>query len=255
MSTEHDSYRDELAAFALGALEPAEAERFAGHLESCVLCRDELASMRSVTDLLPLVVAQHAAPPPLRARILQQVSAEAPQRGTSGAAVPRARMLRLVDRLNARAAPTARRPRAPRGSPILRPLAGIGALAVAVLVGALLFASTGSKTDVSRASVASAAAWPDRRVPVVMLERTGSHGQLLLSHLPPAPRGRIYEVWVERGGVARPTDALFDATSSGRATVAVPGDLAGAEAVLVTIERLGGSRVPTMAPLITARTA
>lgn len=254
MSTEHDSYRDELAAFVLGALEPAEADRFAGHLESCVLCRDELASMRSVTDLLPLAVAQHAPPLPLRARILEQVSAEAPG-GASGAAAPRGRMLRLADRLKARAAPRARRPRTPRGSPIWRPLAGVGALAVAVLVGALLFASSGAKTDVSRASVASAAAWPGHRVPVVMLERTGSHGQLLLSHLPPAPSGRIYEVWVERRGVARPTDALFDATSSGRATVAVPGDLAGAEAVLVTIERLGGSRVPTMAPLITARTA
>ena len=36
------------------------------------------------------------------------------------------------------------------------------------------------------------------------------------------------------------------------ATVAVPGSLRGASAVLVTAERLGGARVPTMTPLITA---
>ena len=42
-------------------------------------------------------------------------------------------------------------------------------------------------------------------------------------------------------------------SSGGRATVAVPRSLRGASAVLVTAERLGGARVPTMAPLITAR--
>ena len=69
---------------------------------------------------------------------------------------------------------------------------------------------------------------------------------------PAAPRGKIYEVWVERAGKPLPTDALFDATSAGTATVAVPGSLRGASAVLVTAERLGGARAPTMAPLIAA---
>ncbi len=33
---------DDVAAYALGALEPAEAEAFVRHLESCAVCRDEL---------------------------------------------------------------------------------------------------------------------------------------------------------------------------------------------------------------------
>jgi len=73
----------------------------------------------------------------------------------------------------------------------------------------------------------------------------------VLSGLPPAPRARIYEVWIERDGRAQPTSALFNATSAGTATVAVP-DLAGASAVLVTAERLGGASTPTMKPLVVA---
>ncbi|MGH2851762.1 MAG: anti-sigma factor [Solirubrobacteraceae bacterium] len=70
--------------------------------------------------------------------------------------------------------------------------------------------------------------------------------------MPPAPAGKIYEVWVERRSTAMPTDALFDANAAGGATVAVPGNLHGAQAVLVTAERSGGARVPTMTPLIDA---
>jgi anti-sigma factor RsiW len=84
-----------------------------------------------------------------------------------------------------------------------------------------------------------------------VLRESGTQGVLVLTNLPPAPRNRIYEVWVRRGGRARPTSVLFDATSAGRATVAVP-DLTGASAVMVTAERLGGASVPTMAPLIVA---
>jgi hypothetical protein len=71
--------------------------------------------------------------------------------------------------------------------------------------------------------------------------------------MPAAPQGKIYEVWVARGRRLLPTDALFNASSAGTATVAVPLSLHGASAVLVTAERLGGARVPTMTPLITAR--
>jgi hypothetical protein len=70
--------------------------------------------------------------------------------------------------------------------------------------------------------------------------------------MPAAPRGKIYEVWVLRGKHAEPTDALFNANAAGDATVAVPSRLRGAAAVLVTAERLGGARVPTMQPLISA---
>jgi hypothetical protein len=77
----------------------------------------------------------------------------------------------------------------------------------------------------------------------------------VVTRLPAAPAGKVYELWIERDGVANPTSVLFEPTSSGAATVDVPGDLNGASAVLVTAERLGGAKVPTMAPLIDAQLA
>ena len=39
---------EDVAAYALGALEPAEAEAFARHLETCAVCRDELEAFQQV---------------------------------------------------------------------------------------------------------------------------------------------------------------------------------------------------------------
>jgi anti-sigma factor RsiW len=48
--------RDQVAAYALGALEEAERKRFMRHLASCIVCHDELAAFQQVVDLLPICV-------------------------------------------------------------------------------------------------------------------------------------------------------------------------------------------------------
>jgi hypothetical protein len=53
---------------------------------------------------------------------------------------------------------------------------------------------------------------------------------------------------VARSGRFEPTGALFNASAAGTATVAVPTRRRGAAAVLVTADRLGGSRVPARKP-------
>ena len=103
--------------------------------------------------------------------------------------------------------------------------------------------------------MASASVWHATTVPVALLERDGEHGQLVVKHLPQTASGKVYEIWIERHDVLAPTDALFEPTSNGDATVDVPGSLRGAQAVLVTAERSGGASVPSMAPLITATLA
>ena len=44
----------DVAAYALGALDPAEAEAFRAHLRNCAVCRDELEAFEAVIDTLPL---------------------------------------------------------------------------------------------------------------------------------------------------------------------------------------------------------
>ena len=60
------------------------------------------------------------------------------------------------------------------------------------------------------------------------LRRVGGHAELRLSGMPQPPVGEVYEVWLRgRGSAPRPTNALFNVTSSGTAAVEVPGSLRG----------------------------
>jgi len=229
----HDEFRDDCAAYALGALGEDEAASLRAHLETCEECRHELERLAGVTEALGRGVPPLVAPPQLRARVLDAVAAQARER--PDAAAP---------------ARTARR-RTPRLRFQIAAAAAL-ALALGLLVGALALGSSGSSTRVVAAIVAPAQRWGASRAPVAQLRVTGTNAELIVSRMPPAPTGKVYEVWVERGDHADPTDALFDPTAAGRATVAVPSSLHGARAVLVTAERSGGSRVPTMKPLITA---
>ena len=230
--SEHDRFSDECGAYVLGALEEHEAVALREHLESCVLCRDDVERLGAVAEVLGLGVPPHAPPAELRARVLDTVRAEA---ALFEAASPR-------------------RPQRRRWpAPALRPLGVLvgASLALGIAVGALVIAPGATTTRVVPAAVAPASRWHAAHAPAALLRESGTQGELVLSGLPPAPRARIYEVWIERDGRAQPTSALFNATSAGTATVAVP-DLAGASAVLVTAERLGGASTPTMKPLVVA---
>jgi hypothetical protein len=250
--SDHDRFRDECGAYVLGALEEHEAAALREHLDSCVVCRDDVDRLASVAEVLGLGVPAIAAPPELRSRVMEAVRAEAAlfehaapvssRRPSPGTFAP------LADRLRGRAG------RALRGRGLLRPLAGLAgaALALGIVLGALVIAPGGTATHLVSATVAPASRWHATRAPIALLRESGTQGELDLTDLPPAPSGKIYEVWIRRGGRARAAGVLFDATSAGGAVVAVP-DLRGASAVMVTAERLGGAPAPTSAPLIVAQ--
>jgi anti-sigma-K factor RskA len=82
---------------------------------------------------------------------------------------------------------------------------------------------------------------------------TGAHAEMTLTGMPQTGPGHIYEVWLKRAGAPEPTNALFTVTRGGAATVGVPGSTSGVKDVLVTAEPLGGTRVPTTAPVIVAK--
>jgi anti-sigma-K factor RskA len=217
----------DIAAYALGALEPAEAEALARHLEGCAICRDELEALRSVVDLLPLTAPAVGASPALRRRVRRAIAAE-PRPGGSASA------------------PALRRSWLPRWSP--RPALAVAAAAVAAIAAALVivFTGGGSATRVVHAEVTGRGS--------ASLRISGGRGELVVRHVAPPPKGKIYEVWLVRGTRApQPTSALFGVTTDGNGDVGVPGSLHGVTQVLVTPEPAGGSKVPTHAPVIAAK--
>jgi hypothetical protein len=225
----------DVAAYVLGALEPAEVESFRRHLDTCAVCREELTSFQEVVDVLPLSAPQHRAPRALRRRVLSAVAADARgAQATSDAGASRRRESRSWF----------------FGLP--RPAVALAAAlaVVAVAVGAIELGSSGSSgVRIYRAQVTGSPGTAEIRV-------AGGHAELIVHRFSPPPAGRIYEVWLGRAGHApQPTSALFGVTAKGDAQVEVPGGLHGVSLVMVTPEPLGGSKVPTHVPVISARLA
>ncbi len=221
MSDRHDCGGD-AAAYALGALEPGEAEVFREHLRECAVCRDELQAFTAVARELPLAARQYRAPAGLRRRLLAQVREE---RAATAAG---------------RAGRTARRPA--RGL-----LAAAGSLAVAAAAVVVLELSSGLGPTVFPAQLRGVGGSAQVRV-------THGRAELVVRHLSALGRNEVYEVWLQSGTAApRPASVLFGVGPSGDAQVGIPGEIGHVSAVLVTREPLGGTSVPTAAPVIVAR--
>jgi anti-sigma-K factor RskA len=221
----HDGYEGNAAPYVLGALPEDEHQAFRLHLASCAICREEVAALQTVADALPAVAPHVSAPPELKQRLMARVEEDLPAEAKRASA----------------------RRRFVLPSIGLRPAFGLaGAAIVVVLV--LVLASgggTSSSTRVISAQVLAPRASASLRV-------SGGHAELNIAGMPQTAPNRVYEVWVKRAGAPQPTDALFTVTAHGSATVGVPGSVTGVKQILVTSEPIGGSRVPTHAPVIIA---
>ena len=79
-------------------------------------------------------------------------------------------------------------------------------------------------------------------------------GALLADDLEPVDSSETYELWAIRDG--RPAKVtLFNADDDGQLRATFDGDLAGAEAVAVTVEPAGGSDQPTSDIILQATTS
>lgn len=224
----HERHRDDLAAYALGALEETEAAELRRHLEGCEECRRQLRWLQPAVDVLPRAVPQRDPPPRLRKRLMATVRAESREAALGG------------------------RHRGRRWDPgsLLRPATALaaGAMLVAGGVGGyLLHQPTGEGTSV-------VAARPNQRLAPAAsgtLERRDGSAILHVEGMPALARDRVYEAWVQRGGSMEPS-SLFTLRRNRSGDAAIPGPLEGADAVVVTAEPRGGSPQPTSTPLLRA---
>ena len=259
MSCEHT---DDAGAGVLGALPEDEQRRFAAHLETCEICRREVAELQMVADTLPLAAVQVAPPPELKDRIMSAVRAEAEVLQAAGPEADVVARGPTAPEEAATPAAPAQRERKRRDQPwwrrpifALRPVpaafAAAGILALGIAFGALV-SSGGPSEHTVRAQVVAPAA-PGARAALTV---AGDRATLDVRNFPAPPSGRVYQVWLKRPGRAapEPTNALFD-VRDGTATVAVPGGVEGVDQVLVTAEPKGGSAAPTRPPVVIAQAA
>ncbi|MGH2985519.1 MAG: anti-sigma factor domain-containing protein [Solirubrobacterales bacterium] len=223
---------DDLAAYALGALDPGEAGELEHHLDDCKSCRERVDWLRPAVDVLPASVQQRTPPESLREDLLATVRAEA------AASESRPGPARAPWWQGLRAA-------------VARPAVAMTVLIVLTLGVAAGYLIRGSGEEMSGGLVSAKSLGPQAAQVSATLERHGDSATLHVQEMPELDPDEVYEVWVQRAGVMEPR-STFVLGMDGGAEAAVPGPLGDADAVFVTAEPRPGSRQPTTEPLLEA---
>lgn len=224
---QHNRWSEDVAAYALGALESERVVELERHAESCERCRSELRWLAPAVEMLAESVPREEPPPQLREKLLAEVRADA--RGAEAASEPGGLRARLAGfRL---------------GGLTWKPLAGIAA--VVLLVAAIAGYAVGISGGGGGAKVYSGA---ENGVTAEVVSE-GDGAELNLAHVDQLPPDRVLEAWVQREGNVEPVKALFVPDRDGNASTMIA-DMSGVEVVMVTREPQGGTAAPTGAPIV-----
>ena len=248
-----DDLRELYELYVLGAVDAAERHEIEEHLaRNCPACRAGIAEARQLAASLALAAPEADPPKRLRDRVIASVT---PERG-------RPTLLTWWNHAWA-------------------------TLALVMLAGVVWYSYTASKLETELAAINRRLAetktvnaelvahnrllgdalalinLPDARQLVFGRQdrepprgRIWVHPQrgvvLLASHLPPAPAGKIYEMWVIPKGAAPRPAGLFNSDPQGAATHVWNQPVDPAVTIAVTLEPEGGVPAPTSTPLIVA---
>lgn len=216
--SEHDAFRDLIAAVALGAATETETATLERHAATCHDCRTELDILRGAAAGLALEVPQLDPPPALKRRVMEAVRADGAKHAPP--ALPRPRL------------------------GVSRWPAVAGALAV---LGAGLVAWNVTlqqrDADGGREIPVTAAAASGR----VVIGDDGT-AVMRLTGLPELPADQGYELWSIRDGTPR-SEGFAARTAQGELVVATA-DLAGVSALAITPEKRSNTAAPSVTPLV-----
>ena len=232
--TEHP--RDDLAAFALGALDEDERRSVDAHVSACATCTTEVEDYRDA--LHTYASAAETVAPDLRGRIVERA-----RRDNAWTA----------QRDNAW---TARRENAWTAW-LRRPLPAFVPIALALLLALSLAGLIQSRRDADLYAAAlndvaggrvvqldATAAGSDLRGALVIPE---SGTPYIVLRVPAPPSGRAWEAWVLHGETPLPAGLN---SSGGVITIALTAPLGSGDGVAVTLEPASGSSAPTSAPVL-----
>jgi anti-sigma-K factor RskA len=238
--TNHERWSEDVAAYLLGALEPAETTELERHAEGCERCRAEIRWMTPAVDALPESIERLEPPRELRERVMAEVRFDAePEAVFADEPAGTGLFGRASNWLGQLGS-------GPMG---LRPVAGFAAavLVVAAVAGIAIGGGIGSGSGSGQTSTVVTGEAPGITAKVISSD---SGGTLHLANVKQIPDDRVLEAWVQRDGEVEPVEALFVPNSKGQAGTELP-DMDGVELVMVTTEPKGGSKSPTSSPLVT----
>ncbi len=232
-ANEHDPRLEEVAAFALGALDAAQQEDFVEHLKDCKRCQEQLRWFTPAVRALPEAVESRTPPPELKVRLMEEVHAD----------------------VAAETAPAEPRPERTRqsfgewlgglnfGGLTWKPRAGMAAVILVVAAGVGYVVGTGGGPGAHTTQIEQA----NGIVAKVVTE--GDRGEVRLANVKQLPDGKVLEAWVQRGNAVEPVPALFAPDHAGNASTVIE-NMNNVSAVLVTREPSGGTKVPTTEPIV-----
>jgi len=256
----HEPFETLASVYAVGALDGDDLVRFEAHLrDGCAECE---AVVRASTDALAGVAAR-ATPtiPPAHVRDALLRRADASSR-------PRPARFRWVRWATATAAAVVAAAVFTAGVVASRYEKRIGILAreTALVRDQMRREQAALRDEVTRArevavllrdpatrvvALNGLAAAPDASGRIVWHEKAG--GQLYVAGLPPAPPGKVYELWTIAGPTLRPA-GVFAVDERGSASLAVaPVDDGPVNVFAVTVEPAGGVPAPTGPMLLASK--
>jgi anti-sigma-K factor RskA len=234
---EHARRLEEVAAFALGALDAEQIADFKEHFKDCKRCQDELRWLATAVRALPEAVEQQAPPPELKVRLMKEVRADV------AAEAKEARATERRKRAESRGGFREWLGGINLGGLTWKPLAGMAAVILIVAAGIGYAVGNGGGSDIQTTEVRQ----PNGIVAMVVNE--DGEGELRLTGVDQPKDGKVLEAWVARGESVEPVKATFTPDETGNASTKIE-DLHGVDAVLVTEEPVGGTKVPTMEPFV-----
>ena len=239
----HPQFEEDLALYALGALERGSCAVLEGHLAECAACRRELEQMQGDAALLGLSATGASPPQAARARLLQSVVRE-----------PHPRAVAMRRRWWA--------------------LAPVFSTAVLALFGILLWQENAALKDSLEETRAQAEqgrleSRRAREVLAILMAPDAAHFTLVAAETKPQPQGKVvyvasrgcvflgsslaplppakaYELWLVPASGAPVPVGVFKPDARGSATLVGPRPAnLPAKAFAITIEPEGGSPTPT----------
>ncbi|MET4781246.1 anti-sigma factor [Glaciihabitans sp. UYNi722] len=269
--TERDELHLLTGAYALGALDEAERDRFEAYLMTSEEARAEVASLSDTAVVLGLASQPMAPPADLKAKLMAQI-AVTPQLAPVTSkptlvAVPSPateRAIRTIDM------PTSSAERKANTRWYIRPVTVLVSAAAAVALfagGAILGLSNNASnqpisqpvvslgeltgaSDLQRAEASVAGGGKATLVWSANLQRSA----VIIDKLPALSGDKTYELWyIDKSG-ATPA-GTFSAADSGKTVRVLDGKMSSGDTVGITVEPNGGSKKPTSAPIFALASA